>query len=57
MKRAFDDLIHNPVFWVAVLYLLLPADLLADAIPVAGTIDDLVPIICSLIYQSRLASK
>lgn len=57
MKKAFNDLLHNWVFWVAVIYLLIPVEFLPDAMPVVGTLDDLVPFVVSLIVQSRKAIK
>ena len=53
----FNDLLHNWVFWVAVIYLLIPVEFLPDAMPVVGTLDDLVPFVVSLIVQSRKAIK
>ena len=57
MKKAISDMFKNPMFWVAVIYLLVPVDILSDAIPVIGTLDDLIPFTISMIVQSRLALK
>lgn len=49
--------LKNPMLWVAAIYLLLPVDLVPDAVPVVGTLDDLVPIFISLILQARMGRK
>lgn len=53
MKDALSKVLHNPMFWVAVIYLLLPIDLLSDATPVIGTMDDLIPFVIALVIQAR----
>lgn len=49
--------LSNPMLWVAALYLLLPIDLVPDAMPVVGTLDDLVPVFLALIVQARKGRK
>lgn len=49
--------LKNPMLWVAAIYLLLPVDLVPDAVPVVGTLDDLVPILISLVLQARMGHK
>lgn len=53
MKDAFLKVLHNPMFWVAVIYLLVPVDFLSDAVPVVGTMDDLIPFVIALVIQAR----
>ena len=50
IKKVFK----NPMFYVALIYLLFPADILPDAVPIIGTLDDLVPFIVSLIVQNKI---
>ena len=52
-----SKVLKNPMLWVAAIYLLLPVDLIPDAVPVVGTLDDLVPIFISLILQARMGRK
>lgn len=52
-----SKVLKNPMLWVAAIYLLLPVDLIPDAVPVVGTLDDLVPIFISLILQARMGHK
>ena len=53
MKDTLSKVLHNPMVWVAVIYLLVPIDLLPDVTPVLGTMDDLVPFIIALVLQAR----
>ena len=55
--ETFKKVLKNPMVWVAVVYLLFPADLLPDTLPVVGTLDDLVPVFLSLILQARSSKK
>lgn len=52
-----SKVLKNPMLWVAAIYLLLPVDLVPDAVPVVGTLDDLVPILISLVLQARMGRK
>lgn len=54
---AFNKLLRNPMFWVALVYLLFPVEFLPDATPVIGTVDDLLFWIISLVVQSKLSCK
>jgi len=56
-KEAISAVLRNPMFWVAVIYLLVPADLVPDAVPVVGTLDDLLPFAVSMIIQARLPKQ
>ena len=47
----------NPMLWVAAIYLLFPADVLPDAIPAVGNLDDLVIVFLSLILQAKQGKK
>ena len=47
----------NPMLWVAIIYLLVPADVVPDAVPVVGTLDDLIPFIASMIIQDKMSRK
>lgn len=55
--ETLKKVLKNPMVWVAVVYLLFPADILPDALPVVGTLDDLVPVFLSLILQARASKK
>lgn len=44
-------------FAMAVAYLFIPTDIVADAIPVAGWIDDLVVILAAIANAIRLVVK
>lgn len=55
--ETLKKVLKNPMVWVAVVYLLFPADLLPDTLPVVGTLDDLVPVFLSLILQARSSRK
>ena len=49
--------ISNPMFWVAAIYLILPVDIVPDAMPVVGTLDDLVPFFLAMLVQARKGRK
>lgn len=53
LKKVFS----NPMFWVAVIYLILPVDIVPDAMPVVGTLDDLVPVFLAMLVQARKGRK
>ena len=37
--------------------ILVPADVVPDAVPVVGTLDDLIPFIASMIIQDKMSRK
>ena len=45
------------MLWVAIIYLLVPADIVPDAVPVVGTLDDLIPFIASMIVQDKMSRR
>jgi len=55
--NILKKVLSNPMVWVAAIYLLLPIDLVPDAMPVVGTLDDLVPVLLALILQARKGHK
>lgn len=57
MKYAITRVLCNPLVWVSVIYLLVPIDLVVDAIPVAGTFDDLLFLIITLVAQEYKSLK
>ena len=54
---ALKKVLRNPMLWVAVIYLLVPVDIVPDAVPIAGTLDDLIPFIISMIVQDTMSRK
>lgn len=57
IKQAVSAMLRNPMFWVAVVYLLFPVDFLPDVAPVVGTLDDLLVFIVSTVVQSKLSTR
>lgn len=57
MIKSFKKVLTNPAVWIAAIYLLFPTDIIPDAVPVAGTLDDLVVMILTLVIQDIRASK
>ncbi len=55
--NMFKKVISNPMFWVAAIYLILPVDIVPDAMPVVGTLDDLVPVFLAMLVQARKGRK
>jgi len=55
--EALKKVLKNPMLWVAIIYLLVPADVVPDAVPVVGTLDDLIPFIASMIIQDKMSRK
>ncbi len=51
----FKKISKNPMFWIAIVYMLFPMDFIPDAIPIAGNIDDVIMFIWSSLVQSQLA--
>ncbi len=47
----------NPLFWIALVYLGFPVDLVPDALPVVGVADDGLLVIAATIVQSFLTTK
>ena len=54
---ALKKVLSNPMLWVAVIYLLVPVDVVPDAVPVVGTLDDLIPFIAAMIIQDKMSRK
>lgn len=48
-------ILKNPMLYVALAYLILPVDFVPDAAPIAGTLDDIVPILISVIVQQKMS--
>lgn len=47
MKDAIKQVLLSPSFWIIVIYMLVPVDLIEDSIPVAGVLDDaIVTFVC-----------
>ena len=55
--ETLKKVLMNPMLWVAIIYLLVPADVVPDAVPVVGTLDDLIPFIASMIIQDKMSRK
>jgi len=55
--ETLKKVLKNPMLWVAIIYLLVPADVVPDAVPVVGTLDDLIPFIASMIIQDKMSRK
>lgn len=57
MKEALRKVLSSPAFWIIIIYMLVPVDLIEDSIPVAGVADDaLVTLIC-LALSNLLGNK
>lgn len=54
IMESIKKVLKNPMFYVALIYLIVPVDLLPDAVPFMGTLDDLVPFVVSLIVQNKI---
>ena len=55
--ETFKKVLLNPMLWVAIIYLVVPVDFVPDAVPVVGTLDDLLPFIVSMIIQDKMSRK
>lgn len=55
--ETLKKVLMNPVVWVAIIYLIVPADFVPDAVPVVGTLDDLIPFITAMIIQDKMSRK
>ena len=55
--ETLKKVLRNPMLWVAIIYLIVPVDLVPDAAPVVGTLDDLIPFIVSMIIQEKMSKK
>ena len=55
--QSIKNVLKNPLVWLSVIYLLFPIDIVTDAIPVAGTVDDLLAMILAMWYQDFKARK
>lgn len=55
--QRIKRVLMNPVFILAVLYLVFPADIIPDATPGVGVIDDLIPVVLSLILEDYLGQR
>lgn len=54
---TLKKVLRNPMLWVAIIYLIIPVDLIPDAAPVVGTLDDLIPFIASMIIQDKMSRR
>lgn len=54
---TLKKVLSNPMLWVAIVYLIIPVDLIPDAAPVVGTLDDLLPFIVSMIVQEKMSKN
>ena len=52
--NAIKKVLSNPLVWITVGYLLFPVDFVADAVPVAGTADDLVLFLITYLIQELM---
>lgn len=57
MLNHLKMLAKNPIFWVTVVYLFLPVDIVPDALPVVGMSDDVVLFVLSSLAQSKISQK
>lgn len=57
MKDALSKILKNPMVWAAIIYLLFPVDFVADAVPVAGTADDLAVMLVTMLLQEYFAQR
>lgn len=55
--ETFKKVLSNPMLWVAIIYLVVPVDFVPDAVPVVGTLDDLLPFVVSMIIQEKMSRK
>ena len=55
--ETLKKVLMNPILWVAIIYLIVPVDFVPDAVPVVGTLDDLIPFIASMIIQDKMSRK
>lgn len=55
--ETFKKVLSNPMLWVAIIYLAVPVDFVPDAVPVVGTLDDLLPFVVSMIIQEKMSRK
>lgn len=55
--EILKKVLRNPMLWVAIIYLIVPVDLVPDAVPVIGTLDDLLPFIVSMIVQEKMSKN
>lgn len=53
MKDGFKRVLSNPMVWLAIIYLIVPVDFVPDAVPVVGTLDDLVPVLLAMVIQAK----
>jgi len=57
ITKTLKKVLMNPILWVAIIYLIVPVDFVPDAVPVVGTLDDLIPFIASMIIQDKMSRK
>ena len=57
MKSALSRVLTNPMVCISVVYLLFPTDLVADALPVVGTADDLIIMVVTMFLQEYFTVK
>ena len=55
--QSIKNVLKNPLVWISIIYLLFPIDIVTDAIPVAGTVDDLLAMILAMLYLDYKARK
>ena len=55
LSKALKSSIGNPAVWLSAAYMLFPADVVPDAVPVAGTIDD-IAILCICLFGGAFIS-
>ena len=55
--ETFKKVLLNPMLWIAIIYLVVPVDFVPDAVPVVGTLDDLLPFVVSMIIQEKMSRK
>lgn len=56
LLNALKASVGNPAIWISAAYMLFPADVVPDAVPVAGTIDDLI-VLCICLFGSAFISN
>ncbi len=55
--ETMKQIAKNPMFWVAIIYLIFPTDIVPDVLPVVGNLDDLIPFILSMVTQAKISQK
>lgn len=51
LKAGVMATLGNPLFWIACIYMFVPTDIIPDAVPIGGQVDDvLAQLLAGIIY-------